>query len=293
MTDTRMLYAALNYGRRGDKIGPARGKVPAIAGGHGVLDFTDDLDQITEWWRLYPWANIARRVRDNEFIIDVDPRHRGDQALAELEHQHGPLPVTEDVISGRGDGGRHLIWRRAPGLELSAHRLRGTGLDLKTSSGYTIVPPSRHPDTGRPYTWAGLPGPVDPPDWLVELLQPAPPQPVRPARRDRRALVGESPVDHYNRVTSWTQILPDWQCPDPDPDGDGARWRHPTASSRVSATIRGGRLYCYSTSLVFEPTDAYSKHGYSRFDAYALLEHGGDVIAAARALATQRRGAAA
>ena len=69
-----------------------------------------------------------------------------------------------------------------------------------------------------------------------------------------------------------------WTCPDPDPDADGARWRHP------GATIRHGLLFVYSAATPFQPTEAGAPHGYSRFRAYAVLEHGGDLRAAARAL---------
>lgn len=299
--------------RAGLELFPLRGKWPLIKAvhpfgsrarstcrgtcgqwGHGVLDATADPDTIAAWARRYPWANIGLRLPGDWFVLDVDPRNDGHQALAELEREHGALPLTLLVISGRGDGGRHGYWRH-PGGELSARRLLHTGLDLKTRSGYVVLPPSLHPDTGRPYTWAGLPGPVDPPPWLVDLLRPAPPQPVVPKRRDRRVWPGESPGDWFNRVTSWTTLLDGWQCLDPDPDAPGARWRHPTATSRISATVgHDGRLYVYSTNVEWaEPTEPGHPRGHSRFDAYALLEHHGDHRAAARAIAARRKGAAA
>jgi hypothetical protein len=75
-----------------------------------------------------------------------------------------------------------------------------------------------------------------------------------------------------------------WSCADPDPDADGARWRHPAASNPKSATIRHGLLFVYSAATSFQPTEPGAPHGYSRFRAYAVLEHGGDLRAAARAL---------
>jgi hypothetical protein len=75
-----------------------------------------------------------------------------------------------------------------------------------------------------------------------------------------------------------------WACLDDDPDGDGTRWLHPAATSKCSATISGGSLYVYSTSTVFDVTELGHPKGYSKFAAYAVLNHGGDMKAAARAL---------
>ena len=55
--------------------------------------------------------------------------------------------------SGREDGGHHLFYKRPAG-ELTSTRLRKLcpGVDLKDGGkGYTIIPPSLHPDTGLPY----------------------------------------------------------------------------------------------------------------------------------------------
>lgn len=79
-----------------------------------------------------------------------------------------------------------------------------------------------------------------------------------------------------------------WACLEADPDADGARWLHPTATSKCSATISGGRLYCYSTSTVLDVTEAGNPRGYSKFDALARFEHNGDWKAAARQLSVMK-----
>jgi hypothetical protein len=114
------------------------------------------------------------------------------------------------------------------------------------------------------------------------------PRPAPSARRPHlpAAARGRSVAEAFNQATSWTQVLGPhgWSCPDPDPDADGARWRHPGATNPKSATIRHGLLFVYSAATPFQPTEAGAPHGYSRFRAYAVLEHGGDLRAAARAL---------
>jgi hypothetical protein len=251
---------------------------------HGLYAATSDPVRVGRWWGRWPQANIGGRVPANLLVVDVDPRHGGLARLAELERDHGPLPPTRASISGRGDGGQHL-WFLHPGGRLSAARL-GAGVDLKTHGGYVLLPPSRHPATGQPYRWAepSLEPAMLPSGWR-RLLWPTPALAARrfalpaPAR-------ARSVAEAFNQATSWTQVLGPhgWSCPDPDPDADGARWRHPGATNPKSATIRHGLLFIYSQATPFQPTEAGAPRGYSRFRAYAVLEHGGDVRAAARAL---------
>jgi len=222
-------------------------------------------------------------------VLDLDPRHGGLERLAELERAHGRLPPTRMSVSGRGDGGRHN-WFLHPGGQLTATRL-GAGVDLKTSHGYVVLPPSRHPATGQPYAWAEptLDPAALPAGWRRLL---APPPPLVPAtRRPPRPGVGRGGgvAEVFNATTSWTQVLGPhgWTSPDPDPDADGACWRHPGASNPKSATIRYGLLFVYSQATQFEATEPGAPHGYTRFRAYAVLQHGGDLAAAARALEAQ------
>jgi hypothetical protein len=252
---------------------------------HGLYAATSDRDRVGRWWGRWPQANIGARVPASLLVLDVDPRHGGLGRLAELERQHGSLPATRVSVSGRGDGGKHL-WFLNPGGRLSAARLGG-GVDLKTYRGYVVLPPSRHPATGQPYRWAEptLEPAALPVGWR-RLLSPAPPVPA--ARRPRRPAPtrGRGVVEAFNQATSWTQVLDPhgWTCPDPNPEADGARWRHPGATNPKSATIRHGLLFVYSAATPFQPTEAGAPHGYSRFRAYAVLNHGGDLRAAARAL---------
>lgn len=252
----------------------------------GVLDATTDPDTIRAWWERSPRANIGARVPANVFVFDVDPRNGGADGLARLTDAYGPLPSTLTAISGRGDGGSHRYYR-APVGKVTTRPLRlagGDGIDVKTHAGYCVVPPSIHPDTGQPYWWVDDVAPIsDPPAWLLDLLQPPPP-PARPAPRLGRD--SASIADSYTAATSWVDVLTPhgWRCLDLDPDRDGARWLHPAATSSCSATIRHGCLFVYSTNTPFDPTEPGDPRGITRFRAYAVLNHGGDLSAAARAL---------
>ena len=272
--------------------------------GHGVKDASTDPETVWRWWTAYPDALIGARVPAAFFVLDIDPRHDGHLRLAALEAAHGALPETLTVYSGRGDGGRHLYWLRPAGklTEVGIHRelrrikvlgaeQQEAGIDLK-AAGYCVMPPSPHPLTGDPYVWDQQP-PSEPPAWLRTLLAPVgPPRvPSRPAIRvvgtssPFTSPAGGSIADEYREKTSWADILEPhgWRTGD-DGDSDGSRWQHPSATTAVSATVRHGCLFVYSPNTPFEVTSDGDAHGYTKFRAYGVLNHNGDLSAAARHL---------
>ena len=276
-------HCSIEYAAHGWPVFPLNAKVP-FKDSDGVLDATTDLATIVAWWSRFPYANIGGQIPASMIMIDIDPYHGGRDTLAELERQHvdEPLPLTLVDYSGRGDGGAHY-WFRRPAGKLSATCL-GPGIDLKTSTGYAVLPPSIHPDTGRPYVRVELPV-AAPPAWFIELLRPAPIAP-RKLFQPKRFYFGPSIADEYSANASWSDILEPhgWRCRDADPDADGARWLHPAATSACSATVRHGCLFVWSPNTVFDISEPSYPKGYTRFRGYALLNHDGDMSAAARAL---------
>ncbi|MDA1010645.1 MAG: bifunctional DNA primase/polymerase, partial [Chloroflexi bacterium] len=85
-------------------------------------------------------------------MLDVDPRHGGDESLADFEAAYGPLPPTPSVLTG--GGGQHF-WLRAPdGVAISNSTGKlSPGLDIRSDGGYVVAPPSRHA-SGELYRWA-------------------------------------------------------------------------------------------------------------------------------------------
>jgi hypothetical protein len=152
MSAAGILDAALELAAAGWRVFPLRGKAPAIAkeaGGNGVLDATTDPATITAWWTgRYRRCKIGARVPDLLVVIDIDPRHGGHLTLAELEDEHGP-PTRNPHRAVRPRRRRPTPALPPPARPLSASRL-GAGIDVKTSAGYCVVPPSTHPDTGQP-----------------------------------------------------------------------------------------------------------------------------------------------
>ena len=69
----KMLHAALDYADRIWNIFPLKAgkKIPITP--KGYLDANTDIDQITEWWTVYPTANIGVNLSASGLIaIDVD-----------------------------------------------------------------------------------------------------------------------------------------------------------------------------------------------------------------------------
>ncbi|MCJ7544777.1 MAG: DUF3987 domain-containing protein, partial [Phycisphaerae bacterium] len=99
------------------------------------------------------------------------------------------------------------------------------------------------------------------------------------------ATPGDRPGDDFNergdvrgvlRRHGWTLVR----------RGDNECWRRPGKDHGWSATYNGHVLYCFTSSAPpFEPN-----RGYSKFQVYALLEHGGDYSMAASVLRAQGYG---
>jgi hypothetical protein len=275
---------AVEYAIRNMAVFPLNGKIPAIAGGRGVLDATTHVPTVIGWWAgNCAGCNIGGRVPESMFVLDIDPRHGGIDSLASLQDRHGRLPETLTTISGRGDGGRHLFYRRPHG-RLSGRRL-GRGIDIKTCTGYVVLPPSIHPDSGKPYTRIEHPV-AAPSSWLVDLLRLDEAPRLAVVRPRRRNLVGPAVADWYCAQTTWAEVLEPhgWRLVEGDGDDDGSRWQHPAATSSTSASVRNGCLFVYSPNTPFEVTESGDRHGQTKFRAYAVLNHNGDMRAAARSL---------
>ena len=163
-----MLEAALQYQKRGWWILPLKpkSKVPATKNGH--KDATNDAKRITAYWTAHPDHGIGLNLAASGLVaVDIDPRAGGKETLDNVEFAHGELDRTATQLTGRGDGGEHLIFKALPGDSYPGGL--GPGVDVK-HNGYIVVAPSRHPDTGYPYSWCGFDSRTDDvparPDWL-------------------------------------------------------------------------------------------------------------------------------
>jgi hypothetical protein len=123
---------------------------------------------------------------------------------------------------------------------------------------------------------------------LADLITDQPPPPA-PAPSDPDP---DSIADWYTTNHQWTDLLPrhGWTLRAGDGNTDGTRWRHPTATSSFSATIRHSCLFVYSPNTPLEPTDPGRPRGYTLFRAMAVLDHHGDLTQAAQTARTKKDG---
>lgn len=142
-----------------------RAKEPRTA--HGKDDATLNPVQVDQWRTRWPRCNWGGRPPLGQFVLDVDPRNGGMDTLGQLELAHGPLPRTRTARTG--SGGLHY-WFSYDGPVLG--RL-GAGLDIKSNTGYLVLPPSVHP-CGEPYEWIDRAPVAAAPGWMTEALTPRP-----------------------------------------------------------------------------------------------------------------------
>lgn len=134
-----------------------------------------DKAEISRWFERCPGSNIGIVTGQisNLVVIDIDPRHGGDESLCRLEERHGRLPRTMTVQTG--GGGRHLYFA-APADPVPLRSRVGIveGIDIRAEGGLVVAPPSIHP-SGRAYAWIdGEEEPQTPaalPRWMVSLIR--------------------------------------------------------------------------------------------------------------------------
>ncbi len=178
-------------------------------------------------------------------------------------------------------------------------------IETRGEGGFVVTAPSNgttHP-TGKPWLLVrGGPSTVatitgDERTQLFRLLRALDQMPAKVTRgapqATRSASDGLRPGDDYNARSDWTDIL----------EADGWQvfyirdqvtyWTRPGKATGVSASTNAtgnDTLIVFTSSTDFEQYTDTNRVSYSKFGAYALLEHGGDHQAAARALARQGYG---
>lgn len=266
-TWTQLADRLGRHQERGEKDGPgwspARYRTGATRGNAGVLALTvlvTEFDHTEPPWAL--WDGLAYAAYTTHSHAEDDPRWR----VAIRLRRPVPAPQWDDVIA-------RAMRSLTPGCDPAC----------KDAGRYFYLPSCR---AGAPRAVRRGEGrPLDPAE-----LPPAPEPPPTPERL--RAAPGEQggrPGDDFNRRADWRTILEPhgWRLVY-ERGGEGF-WRRPGKRQGVSATTGFDGvdlLFCFSSSAApLEP-----RTWYTPFNAYAVLQHGGDHAQAARSLAERGYG---
>lgn len=182
-----ILEAALDYAKRGWYVFPvyeidaegncacgnsdcrSPGKHPRTP--NGFKDATVDSEQIRDWWRQWPSANvgIATGEKSEIMVLDIDGE-KGLDSAEKLETKYGRLPLNALVRTGGGGG---HIYFNYPGFKVKS-RSQALGpeypfIDVKGDFGCVVAPPSVH-ISGENYEWEKLKSLPSVPDWLINLM---------------------------------------------------------------------------------------------------------------------------
>jgi Bifunctional DNA primase/polymerase, N-terminal len=299
--DSPMLNAALAYAALGWPVFPCRraGKAPAWPSahpnaaecrgacgrfGHGFYDASTDPDRVVAMFRPHPQANVAVATgAPGPDVLDVDTKDgRDGMSLFEQARQAGLLRGAGALVR-TPSGGLH-VWfdgTQQPGGAVGKHK----ALELKAVGGYVLLPPSYVADPDRGY--AGRYELIERRDTsgtvdfaaIRRLLDP--PALVPAKRRKPRDPNMVRPGDDFNARATWAEILLPHGWVYLSHKGQVGYWRRPDKTAGISATTNAlgtDRLRVFTTSTKFETTS------YSKFGAYALLNHDGDHRTAAEAL---------
>lgn len=178
MIDNRnTLSAALQWAEQGFRIHPVQPgtKVPMLPDWPTLA--TTDPEIIRDWFVQYPDMNlgVATGQGSDIFVLDVDTAEgkTGDQSLAALEAEHGKLPDTLTLRTGRG--GLHYVYRypKGEGTWSSTSNRVGKHLDQRANGGQIVIWPSTLRGGGQ-YEIEAEYEIAECPEWLAVLAKDKP-----------------------------------------------------------------------------------------------------------------------
>jgi len=139
---------------------------------NGLKSASIHLDTIDTWFKHWPTANIgiATGAISGIGVLDIDPKHGGEDSLYELTKTHGKIPDTVEAITQ--SSGRHIIFQYEEGFRTTAGKL-GRGIDTRGDGGYIVAAPSK--GLLGEYYWEASSDPAEcpivrAPTWVLQLL---------------------------------------------------------------------------------------------------------------------------
>lgn len=318
---TSPLDTALNLLAAGISVIPVgANKVPRIQW-KPFIERLPTVDELSEWFETAEVVGVGRvcgAVSGNLETIDFDVDADADRDAFPFDSS-SLLKAWRDQVEALAPGlaerltvirtprpGWHVCYRCAEPVEgnqklAEVPKIKGgwkAVIETRGEGGYCLHPGSPgacHP-TGREYAHSRGPlieaaEPISAEERLI-LLQAARLFNRKPDRDDTprpaprpAGPAGLTPGDDFNAKAEWRDILEPHGFKRVN-SGDVEHWRRPGTANQISLTCGyggSGYLYAFSPNCGFE-----ANRGYSKFAAFAILNHAGDFAEAATELA--RRG---
>lgn len=310
---SKILETALQLASNGISVVPVAtdgSKRPGIASWKEYQNRRATSDELLAWFQSAEGVGvICGAVSGNLEMLELEGRAVAGKMhldIAEIAKNSGLESLWNKLNSGYVEttpsGGLHWLYRidgEVPGNTKLARRPgENGGIDVlaetRGEGGFVIVAPTNgscHPSGGAWTMLIGGPGSIptitreerDALHHLFSMFDEIPKAEYIAEEIKTKSDGPLSPGDDYNRKVSWNQILEPlgWTRVYTTASGVTA-WRRPGKNEGVSATTNHAgtdKFYCFTTSSIFEAETSYSK-----FAAYALIEHNGDFRSAAKSL---------
>jgi hypothetical protein len=253
-----------------------------------------------EYWTRNPEHNVGLlHSASGTVAIDVDHVEWTRMAFEAMGLDYDAILSSGPRIVGRQDRAK-VLFRAPAGFDPSRRALAwpkpdGKGsetvFELRGGAVQDVLPPSVHPDTGNPYTWAGQSlwdGLPPLPDQLALIwrewdrfkpqfidacpwkAQPEFRPPAKPRPQGERASV----IAAYNEANSIHDALARYGY-----RKIGKRYLSPNSTSKIPGVVvfEDARAYSHHASDPFD--DA---HTFDAFDLFCTYDHGGDVTKAVK-----------
>ena len=315
------LQAALNFYDAGISVVPARidgSKAPD--GSWKQYQFNAaSREQIISWFDSgHPGIGIiCGKVSGNLEMLELEGRAVSAGLIDEarnLAHNSGLGAIWDVLVNGYVEatpsGGIHFLYRIAdedvPGNTKIARRPGENDsievlVETRGEGGFVITAPSSGTTHPSGHAWQllkGSPASIPMLSWeereaIHQVFKALDQMPAKESLANALSPVstpsGDRPGDDFNRKASWKEILEPRGWSQVFTANGVTYWRRPGKSQGISATTGktdADNLFVFTTSTTFE-----SEKPYSKFAAYAHLEHNDNFSDASRALRAQGYGA--
>ena len=314
-----ILQTALDFYDAGCSVVPARmdGSKAPVGSWKQYQVKRADKEQLIAWFNgnQTGMGVITGAISGNLELVELEGRAVAEGCLDEIREiaiNSGLEDLWTIISSGYVErtpsGGIHFLWRIAdepvPGNTKLARRPGENDsvlvyAETRGEGGFVVTAPSSgtvHP-SGQPWQLlVGSPSLIPMLSWeereaMISVFRSIDSMPEREAIVNslsaHPASTGDKPGDDFNNKGDWQEILKGWKKVF---TANGVTyWRRPGKDTGISATTGrndADNLFVFTSSTTFEQEKPYSK-----FAAFAHLEHGDDFSAAAKDLRSKGYGA--